>query len=130
MTITVITPQSIHPPGGAYSHGMVTTGPGQVLYISGQLGIDAEGNTPVDFSAQADLCFRNILAVLKEAGMTPHNLVKLTNYVTQVENTPELGKIRALHMNDARPASTVIGVSALARPEWLVEIEAIAFRPD
>ncbi|MBY5538255.1 RidA family protein [Rhizobium leguminosarum] len=127
MTIEAITPESVHPPVAAYSHGVVTHGVGRTLYISGQLGIAKDGRTPANFTEQAEICWQNIVAILNAAGMTAENLVKTTSYLTQIEKTAELGAIRASFIGDARPASTVIGVQALARPEFHIEIEAIAF---
>ncbi len=128
MTVVKIDPNQVHPPAAAYSHGILTSGPGQFLFVSGQLGIDQSGKSPSDFDGQAELCWRNILAILHDAGMTTDNLVKLTTFLTSMDNGPASGRIRSSHIGDARPASTIICVSALARPEWLIEIEAVAFK--
>ena len=128
--IIYITPTNIHAPAGAYSHAAVIKGAGRTLYISGQLGIDPAGVTAEDFSGQAAQCWRNITAILNCSGMTVHDLVKVTTFLTNVDNAAELGSIRATFLDGARPASTIVGTSALLRPEWQIEVEAIAFKND
>ena len=79
-----------------------------------------------DFEAQATQCWRNVKAVLAAAGMGVENLVKCTHFVTRAEDVAAYGKIRARELGEARPASTLLVISALARPGLLVEVEAIA----
>ncbi|PSC06073.1 RidA family protein [Alsobacter soli] len=128
MSRTSIIPDGVHAPAGAYSHGVVTHGPGETLYISGQVGVDQSGRSLESFSAQAEQCWRNLVAILKAAGMCSHDLVKVTTFLTRAEDAVELGRIRAPFLDGARPASTLVTVPGLVKPEWLIEVEAIAFK--
>lgn len=130
MTNRAINPAGVHPPAGAYSHAIAMDGPGRTLYISGQLGVDQQGETPDTFAEQASGCWRNILTILAAADMTVHDLVKVTTFLTDIGDARALGGIRETFLQAARPASTLLAVSALVMPEWLIEVEAVAFRAD
>lgn len=130
MTTTVLNPATVSAPVGPYSQGILTTGTGNWLHIAGQIGATKEGVVPVSFAEQADLAWTNLRHVLAEAEMDVKDVVKVVTYVVGVENVPLLGPVRLAHLGEARPAATLIIVPALARSEWLVEIEAIAFRAD
>lgn len=113
-----------------YSHTVVATG-GRTIYIAGQIATDAEGK-PVggsDLGAQTTQVMKNLGLALAAAGASYEHIVKLTTYV--VDYKPEhraiVGKARGAFLTKGPPpASTLVGVSALATPDWLVEIEAIA----
>ncbi len=125
----MLTPISPNPASDAklsYSQGMLAEGRLRILEISGQIGLDASGRVPGDFEAQARLAWENLLAVLAEAGMTPANLIKVTAFLTDPADYAAYAALRGDYLGDARPASTLLVVAALARPEWLVEIEATA----
>jgi 2-iminobutanoate/2-iminopropanoate deaminase len=119
-------PATVQAPGGPYSHGIETGPNARWLHIAGQIGVAADGTTPADFAGQAEQCWRNIKAILTAAGMSIHDLVKVTHFLTRAEDVAAYGRIRAHHLGDARPASTLLVISALARPDLLVEVEAIA----
>ena len=119
-------PNTVFAPTGPFSHGVETPGGARWLHISGQIGVAPDGKVPADFEAQAVQCWRNVKAVLAAAGMGVENLVKCTHFVTRAEDVAAYGKIRAKELGEARPASTLLVISALARPELLVEVEAIA----
>ncbi len=121
-----LVPGSIHPPFSAYSHGAIVDGPARIVFCSGQLGIAADGTIPPDCAAQAELCFENIRAVLQEAGMDLGNIVRINTYVTGREHLAEYMKVRNALFSDPLPASTLMVVSGFARPEFLVEVEAVA----
>jgi len=126
----VIQPPDVAPPVGAYSQAISTQGAGQTLHISGQVGFDGAGQLAQGFEAQAEAAWKNIVRILAAAGMGPQDLVKVTTFVTDAGHLPLLAPVRTRHLGAARPASTVLVVRALARPEWLVEVEASAWRPD
>ena len=130
MTIRTINPDTVHAPAGAYSHAVATTGPGRHLYISGQLGLDAHGLLGHGFAGQAEQCWRNITAILEAERMTARDLVKVTTFVTDIAHAGELAAVREPFLLGARPSSTLLAVAALMRPEWLIEVEAIAFKAD
>jgi enamine deaminase RidA (YjgF/YER057c/UK114 family) len=110
-----------------YSHAAEVAAPSRVLFISGQFGVAPDGRLPTDFAAQCGLAMDNVEALLAAAGMTTANIVKLNYYATQATDFPMLMQIRQRRWAfDPAPSVTAIAVSALARPEYLIEIEAVA----
>lgn len=114
----------------AYSHVAVASG-SRTIYIAGQVSMDAEGNLvgSGDLGAQTEQVMRNLGTALAAAGASFADVVKITTYVVDYE--PEMraviGKARSpFFAGREPPASTLVGVSALALPGWLIEIEAIA----
>ena len=114
----------------AYSHTVVASG-ARTVYISGQVAMDAEGKLvgAGDLGAQTGQVMQNLGKALAAAGASFADVVKITTYV--VDYKPEMRAIvsraRSPFFADREPpASTLVGVSALALPEWLIEIEAIA----
>lgn len=130
MAIQLINPSGVHPPAGSYSHGASVHGPGRTLYISGQVGIDTDGKLADGFAGQAAQCWRNIIAVLAADAMTVNHLVKVTTFLTNIGYAAEYAAVRAPFLAGARPASTLVAVAALVRPEWLIEVEAVACSSD
>ena len=119
-------PKTVAAPAGPYSHGVEIPPGARVLHLAGQIGLPPDGKLPADFEGQANQCWKNIKAILAEAGMGVEDLVKCTHFLTRAEDVPAYGKIRAQHLGEARPASTLLVIAALARPGMLVEVEAIA----
>jgi 2-iminobutanoate/2-iminopropanoate deaminase len=119
-------PNTVAAPAGPYSHGVEIPASARILYLAGQIGIAPDGTLPADFEGQADQCWKNIKAVLAAAGMGIEDLVKCTHFLTSREHVAAYGKVRARHLGEARPASTLLVISALAAPGMLVEVEAIA----
>jgi 2-iminobutanoate/2-iminopropanoate deaminase len=123
-----LNPTSIHPPFAKYSHG-VEIAPGErLVFCSGQLGIDPDGSVPEGVEAQARLCFRAIAAILGEAGMSLADVARLNAYVTGAEYLSGYMKVRDEFIGNPPPASTLMIVQGFARPEFKVEVEAIAAR--
>lgn len=111
-----------------YSHIVETRG-GRTLYLAGQIALDAEGKLvgAGDFNAQVKQVFANLDARLREAGASFRDVVKLNYYLTDASNLQALRDTRDSYVNkDAPPASTLVVVKQLVRPEYLCEIEAIA----
>ena len=123
MTLKAHNPQT---PLANYSHGIEVPPNARWLHISGQVAVDKDGKTPERFEDQVQLVFDNLRAVLAQAGMSPKDLVKVNVYLLRPEDIPALRAARDAFQGDARPASTLVIVSRLVRPEWLVEIEAVA----
>lgn len=123
---TPLNPTGIHPPFASYSHGIVVDAGQRLVFCSGQLGITADGFVPPDCAAQARICFDNIEAILAEAGMTLANIVRINSFVTGREHLPDYMAVRNALFAEPYPASTLMVVSGFARPEFVVEIEAIA----
>ena len=114
----------------AYTQVVVATGR-RMVFVSGQVSQDAEGKlvAPDDFAGQAKQAYANLRLALKSAGATPADVTKLTTYVVgyRPELRPLLGEARATVFRAGElPASTLVGVQALAEPGWLIEVEAIA----
>ena len=123
-----LTPQTIHPPFARYAHGVEIPGGSRIVYCSGQLGIEKSGAIPEDVEAQARLCFRAIEAILGEAGMALADLVRINAYVTGAQYLAGYMKVRDEFIGAPPPASTLMIVQGFARPEFKVEIEAVAAR--
>jgi 2-iminobutanoate/2-iminopropanoate deaminase len=120
------------PPG--YSYVVEVTGPARLVFFAGQLGVDMDNRfvgAPGDFRAQCAQAFENMSRALAAAGMGWADVVKINNYLVDIEaNMAAFREVRDRYLNtDAPPASTTIGVPALARPGGLFEIEAIAVVP-
>jgi 2-iminobutanoate/2-iminopropanoate deaminase len=120
-------PEGVYDPPG-YSQGVKVTGAQTILFLAGQVAYDKDG-TPKhkgDFKAQARECFACIKRLVEGAGGTVKNVVKINTYVTDIANRPTYREARKEAFGDHEPASTMVQVSALAMPEYLIEIEAIA----
>lgn len=115
------------PPLGAYVNALTV---GDVCYVSGQVAVDHTGQTVGigDPEAQARQVFANLAAVLAEQGLTLRDVVALTTYLTRVDDAATVGAVRTEYFGDHRPTSTVVGVAALLKPEWLLEVSAVAVR--
>lgn len=113
---------------GTYSDCIEESPNQRWLFTSGTPGMDAAGELPGDITAQAELAWGHILTMLDRAGMAVGDLVKITQYLTRAEDIPAYAKVRARMLGDARPASMMLVVAALPRPEFLLEIEAVAAR--
>ena len=131
MSLRNLAPSSLHPPFGRYSHGIEIPAGGRVLRSSGQLGIDVNGTIPTDARAQAELCFANIAAILKEGGMGPENVAQVSGWVTDRAYMAGYMAARdAFFCNTPQvPASTLMIVSGFTREEFLVEVEVMAAAP-
>ena len=124
-------PADIAPPFGAYVHGMVVPAGQRLVVVSGQLGMAADGAVPPDPRRQATICLANIAAILREAGGGPGDVVRLNAYVTRrADFAPYMAARDAwLAETDHLPASTLVIVGGFTRPEFLVEVEALAALP-
>lgn len=119
-------PETIHPPLGAYAHAVEVPQNAKLTFVAGQVGIDRDGNVPADFAAQADLAWRNCMAVLAFNALRIKDVVKITHFITDAANLPAYNEVRARYLGEERPASTLLIVAGLARPDLLVEVEMVA----
>ena len=128
-----LNPPAIPAPRG-YSHVVETTGRGRTIYLSGQLGMTADGKfagAPGDFRAQAIQCFENLKAALAAVGASFEHVVKVNNYLIDMAHLPIYFEVRDRYVDTKNPpASTTVQISKLARPDALYEIEAIAVVPE
>ncbi len=111
-----------------YSQAIKVTGAQTILFISGQVDYDDKGQPghPGDFAAQARATFSALKAQVEAGGGTLANIVKLTTFLVDIRHRAELAAIREEFFGKRAPASTLVGVTALAMPGWLIEVEAIA----
>ncbi|MDE0051764.1 MAG: RidA family protein [Rhodospirillales bacterium] len=116
--------------GGGYSQALEIQPGARLMFTAGQVGVAPNGTTADGFAAQADQTWANILALLAEGGMGVDDIVKITGYIVGHENFPAYAAARKKALGGIRPASTAIIVPALALPEWVVEIEAVAAKID
>lgn len=120
-------PPTLPPPAG-YSH-VVEVSTGRLIYISGQVPLDHDGELvgPGDLEAQTRQIFENLTGALASAGASWAEVVKLGYFLTDVS---EIGTVRAIrdeYVNaEQPPASTLVEVSGLFRDDVLIEIEAVA----
>jgi enamine deaminase RidA (YjgF/YER057c/UK114 family) len=123
-----LNPDAIHPPFANYAHGVEVKPGARIVFCSGQLGIGADGVIPEDMEAQARLCFRAIAAILGEASMSLADLIRINAYVASAQYLGGYMKVRDEIVSNPPPASTLIVVQGFARPEFKIEIEAVAAR--
>ena len=127
--IRFINPETLAKPP-SYTHVVEVAGACRTIHISGQLGIDLDGNVVGDFRAQAVQVFENLKAALASVGATFADVVKLNSYLADIADLPVLREVRVRYLNaKALPASTTLAVSGFARPGALLEIEAVAVLP-
>jgi len=119
-------PGVFDPPG--YSQAIKVTGAQTILVLAGQVAYTPDGKAahPGDFSAQARAVFTAVKKLVEAGGGTLANVVKITTYVTDVSNRPAFRTVRDEFFGPRGPASTMIEVSSLADPAYLIEVEAIA----
>ena len=121
-----LNPKGLAPPLARYSHGAVVEAGQRLVFTSGQLAIGADGAVPDGCSAQAELCFQAIGKILAAASMSMADIVRINAFVTERAHMADYMRVRDRQFPSAPPASTLVIVSGFTRPEFLVEIEAIA----
>lgn len=114
------------PPFSNYSQGTAVPADAQLVYLSGQVGVDKEGRLAADEEGQHAQCWKNILAILAAKGLGPEHILEVHGYVTGPSGLPLFRKVRDSMLNGAKPASTLLIISGLASPDWLVEISVVA----
>jgi len=120
-------PPTLSKPTG-YTHIVEVTGPAKTVYVAGQVALDKDGNLvgAGDMKAQAEQVFKNLEAALAAAGAKFTDVVKMNTYVTDMEKAPAVREVRARYFGETTPASTLVQVVKLARPEFLIEVEVVA----
>lgn len=122
---TVIGAVGVAPPAGHYSHGVIASG--RLLFVAGQVALDESGQLVGgdDAAAQAHQVLANLKHVIESAGATMADVARTTLYLTRVEDRGPVGKVREAFFPSPPPANTLLVVSSLAQPDFLVEIDAI-----
>ena len=122
---TIVTPEA--KPVANYKMATRMEG-GRLLYISGQVAWDTNGNVvgKGDVRAQARQTFQNLRGVLQAAGGDLKDLMKITTYITKIEDFPAVAEARSEVFRGELPASTLIVVKSLFHPDFLIEVEGVA----
>ena len=123
-------PDVFVPAGKTYSHGVIVE-TGRTLYVAGQTARDAQGNIVCkgDAAGQTRQVLENMKRVIEGAGGRMEDVAKTTVYITDIKYRETVGQVRQEYFKTDRPANTLLVVSALADPAFLVEIEAIVPLP-
>jgi 2-iminobutanoate/2-iminopropanoate deaminase len=121
-------PESVHPPVGRYVHQIEVSGENRMLFISGQVGMEPDGTVPTEPEVQLEVCLRNVLSNVEAAGFDVTDVVKLVTYV--VGDMDPAARRAALDaaFGSHITTSTLVYVSRLASPQYLVEVDAWAVR--
>jgi enamine deaminase RidA (YjgF/YER057c/UK114 family) len=122
----VFNPPSVRRPFGQYNHGLLVPAGASLLVTSGQLGIGLDDVVPADVTAQAELCFEAIKAILNEADMSFADVIRVSGFVTRREDFAAYMAVRDRYTLDTKPVSTLIIVGGFTRPDFLVEVEVTA----
>ena len=129
MAREIIQPVSVHSTTGVgYSH---VAKAGDTVYIAGQIALDVDGNLvgKGDIEAQTHQVYANLQAIIEELGGSLEDIVKLTTYLTDRSHLEAFRRVRNRFFRVPSPPNTLLFVSGLAHPDYLVEIEAVAFLP-
>ena len=124
-TVNRINPSTVRAPTG-YNHAIEIKNPDRRVIIAGQVGVRPDGSIPDSGEEQIAQVFANLTAILAATGLTTANLVKTTVFLTDRALLPALRAERTKVMGDLVPASTLLIVSGLADPRFVVEIEGEA----
>ena len=127
----ILNPPALGAPPRFYSHAISVEGPGKLVYVSGQVALDQEGKVVGvgDMRAQAEQVFKNLTHILRAAGAGWNDVIKMNGYMVGL-NAAKVAAYRdgraAYFKPTQLPASTLVGVTSLVQPEWLLEVEVVA----
>jgi 2-iminobutanoate/2-iminopropanoate deaminase len=127
--VDFINPSNVAAPRGYSQAAVIDLGKVKMIIISGQVGLDKDGHLAGsgDFTAQATQAFENIKAIVESAGGTMKDVVRLGFYLTDISQLQAVRTVRDQYVNTSKPpASTLVQVTKLFRPDIVVEIEATA----
>lgn len=127
-----ITPKQFGPPLGLYSHGMIVPA-GELVVVAGQVGAGPGGAATGDIVGQTKQAFDNVRVILEAGGCALRDVVRFQTFLTRADDIPGFMKAREEVFSEhygtgVYPPNTLLVVSRLVRPEFLVEIEAMAVR--
>ncbi len=129
MAREIIHPKSVHSTAGVgYSHVAKI---GDTIYIAGQIALNRSGKLVGngDVEAQTEQVYTNLQAILKELGGSLNDIVRMTTYLTDRSQLEAFRRVRNRFFSDPFPPNTLLFITGLAQPEYLVEIEAVAVLP-
>jgi reactive intermediate/imine deaminase len=127
---TIVSPK-LKQPSGHFAHAIMVDAPGKMVFISGMVGTRADGSIVGigDIEAQTRQVCENLKAAAEAAGGTLDDIVRVDVYVRNMEHFDIIHKVRREYFTGAPPASTMVEVSKFTRPDYLIEINAIAVMP-
>ncbi len=128
MPVRINTPQA-PAPFSRYSQAMRVSAGKDLVFVSGQAGVDLDGKLAETERGQHEQCWRNVLAILADQGLAAKDIIEMTVYITTQEGVPLYREVRDEMLQGHEAASTLLIISGLANPEWLVEISVIAEAP-
>jgi 2-iminobutanoate/2-iminopropanoate deaminase len=127
----MVVERSAGPAGRSFSDSLRVRGNGTWVFVSGKMGTDASGAVvPGGLAAQAQAALGQVVASVEEAGGGAENVVKLTAYLTSLDEYDTYNAVRGEVFGASLPASTAIGIADLIVPGALIEIDGVAFVPD
>ena len=119
-------PDGVFPPFRHYVHSIEIPPNARWLEVSGQIGVMPDGTVPDGITAQTESAWQNCVDILRANDMDVPDIVKVLQYLTRVEDRNAHFEVRNRFLGDHKPTSTLLFVSALAQPEFVVEVEVIA----
>ena len=124
----VSNPAGLASPGGRFSHVVKITSPKTLVFIAGQTASDSSGNVvgKDNFAEQAEQVFKNIEVALASENLTFADVVKVNMYLTDMKYRPQLHEARSRYIKGVPPASTLVSITGLAHPDYMLEIEVVA----
>lgn len=122
-------PATVVAPFATYTHGVEIDEPVRFLFGAGQVGVSPDGTVGEGIEEQTRIVWRNITEVLASAGMEITDIVQLNMLLLDPADRDAASAVRTKVLGDHRPASTLMYVVGLARPEWRIEVDFIAARP-
>jgi enamine deaminase RidA (YjgF/YER057c/UK114 family) len=132
--VNITNPPDLHDPTGfGYSHVVTVPAGSELVVVAGQYDSDDEGHTTsTDFATQVDQAFANVGVALRAAGLDYHDVVNLRTYIVDHDHSKLEALLAAIRRiwGDRPPTQTLLGVAALALPEMLFEVDAVAVRHD
>ncbi len=130
MTNRILAPDTMAAPIGLYSHGVEVPAGARLIFISGQLGVAPDGTLADGIEAQTDLAWQNMKRVLEAGRMSFDDMVKVNTFIVDPAHADIVRAVRRRYLPGDQPASTLVAVRAMARPEWLIELEGVAAKLD
>lgn len=127
-----LNPDTVAKPIGSYSQAVrVETGDAVWIYVSGQVALDVEGTLvgAGDMRAQTERVFENLRAILEANGASFEDVVKITTFVTTLDDLGGMREVRGRYLTSEPPASTAVQIAALVLPEALIEVDVVAVLP-
>lgn len=129
MSFELVNPSTVHAASSTYSHVLATpiSSTCTLVTIAGQVGVDAKGKIPSTLKEQVELALANLGECLRSVGGTPANLINLTHYVVNLDpSDTSRTEVFSKFMSGHRPPGTLVGVTALANPALLYEVQGTA----